>query len=207
MAKKKVMILWSGGIDSSAMLKMYLERTDYEIFATKIIYKSKSNCCNDRIDKELQAIAKLKPKLQAIRPFQYHEIIVDNPNQVLGTDVPIFGTLAIYPAQTFKIDEIVIGFVSDIRHEQLKYVLQKIDLLNHISELFYINSKGIWSSFPKFVVPKFYNKKKYYMEQLGDLVMDTWFCRYPAKAGNTNGCGYCVACSHVKKVLPEMIQL
>ena len=191
MAAKKIMILWSGGIDSTAILKSYLEKTDYEIFATKIIYNTQSESIL-RIVKEKQAIEKLLPKLLKIRSFHYNEIIVEYPNVAMGTDVPIFGTLAIYPAYTFGCTEIVIGYVSDIRTEQLKYVLQKNEVLTLIS---------------KFTIPIYYNTKMKYIEILGDLVKDVWFCRFPKLAENTNGCGKCVACQHVKRSLPQLIEL
>ena len=206
MAAKKIMILWSGGIDSTAILKSYLEKTDYEIFATKIIYNTQSESIL-RIVKEKQAIEKLLPKLLKIRSFHYNEIIVEYPNVAMGTDVPIFGTLAIYPAYTFGCTEIVIGYVSDIRTEQLKYVLQKNEVLTLISKLFFENSKNIWKWYPKFTIPIYYNTKMKYIEILGDLVKDVWFCRFPKLAENTNGCGKCVACQHVKRSLPQLIEL
>ena len=206
MSDKKVMVLWSGGIDSTAILKQYLEKTDFEIFATKIIYKTKSDSYQ-RILKEKQAIKKLLPKLQNIRSFHYHEITVDYPNVAHGADVPIFGTFAIYPAYTFGCSEIIIGYVSDVRTEQLNYVIEKNYVLTLVSKLFYENSNGIWKWFPKFVIPIYYNTKANYIKELGELINDVWFCRYPQKAENTNGCGYCAACTHVKHSLPQLIEL
>lgn len=204
---EKILILWSGGIDSTATLKLYLENTTYQIIALKIIYKSHSKDSNDRIDKERKAIKILMPHLQSIRPFEYHELLVVNPNEAYGTDVPIFGMLSIYPAYSFGCKYIVIGFVSDIRSEQLKYVIDKINVLNTFSRLFFENSKGIWKFQPKFVMSQFYYPKIRYMIELGELLPLTWFCRFPRKAKNSNGCGSCVACTHIKNVLPEMIKL
>ncbi len=205
--KKKVLVLWSGGIDSTAVLKMYLERTDYNIIALKIVYSTSSINVSERIQKELQAINLLLPHLLNIREFEYKFLTINNPNQCFGADVPIFGTLAIYPAQSFGATEIVIGFVSDVREEQMKYVLQKITKLNKIADLFYSDNKKYWKRKPTFVIPEFYNTKKKYILELGNLVSLCWFCRNPKEADNTNGCGHCHTCNHVKRILPQFIEI
>ncbi len=202
---KKIMILWSGGIDSTATLKMYLEKTDFEIVALKIMYYTKDETVNARINKEKKAIRKILPKLLEIRAFKYTELVVQMPNGVKGTDVPIFGSLAIYPAYSFGCKEIIIGWVKDIRHGQSKYVAKKHELLNKISSLYFEGSKGMWNWFPIFVLSDFYGDKKVYIDYLGEMVLETWFCRFPKRAGKRNGCGVCVACRHIKKILPETI--
>jgi 7-cyano-7-deazaguanine synthase in queuosine biosynthesis len=204
---KKVMILWSGGVDSTATLKMYLEKTDYQIYALKINYKTTGTVTSSRIKKEVKAINTLLPILQNIRPFNFSEVVVNMPNIVAGSDIPIFSTIALYPAYSYGCKEIVIGWVADMRSEQIKYVEAKHRDLNKISYLMQKNSLGWWKWYPKFVLNQFFDTKKNYLLALGELAQHVWFCRNVKLAGNTQGCGICTPCIHIKKISDKLIEL
>lgn len=198
------MVLWSGGIDSTAVLKKYLQDTDHEIVAVKIVYYTKDRVVNMRMDKELSAIDKLKPKLMSIREFAYHRIDVNMPNGARGADLPIFGSMCVYPAYSFGCREIVIGFVSDARAEQFGYVNDMIGDLNGIAEFQHLHNLHYWDWCPEFVLTQFYAPKSDYINSLGALVADCWFCRNPELDDGVNGCGECVTCKHVIKSVNQL---
>ena len=205
-AKKRVLILWSGGIDSTAVLKSYLEKTDFEIVALKINYQT-LNRSKFRINKEIKAIDELLPKLLKIRNFEFKKIFLSIPHSTPGVDVMNFGNISIYAAAAFGCSEIIIGFVSDIRKNQIEYIIHSINKLNKISSILCESNKNIWKVLPKFNIPVYLDTKKNYIESLGLLVKDCWFCREPEKAGETNGCGKCHSCLHVKRSLSQLIEI
>ena len=202
---KRVLILWSGGIDSTSVLKYYLEQTDFDIVALKIKYFTK-NKSKIRIQYELNAIDKLLPLLQLIRPFQYETMEINVPSNMAGVDVLQFGSLAIYPCNSFKCDEIVISFTTDAHNE--KYSHKQVDRLNSISEILYNGNINIWNKKPLFIVHPFLNTKREYILNLNELVKHCSFCRRPFYViNNNNGCGECHACKHVKRSIPQLIEL
>jgi 7-cyano-7-deazaguanine synthase in queuosine biosynthesis len=202
--KKRVLILWSGGIDSTSILKFYLEKTDFEIVALKIKYITTSKSKN-RILKECEAIEKLNPFLQLIRPFQFETMLIEVPTIMAGVDVLQFGNLAIYPCNSFNCEEIVISFTTDAHNE--KYSDYQVSKLNKIAEILYNGNNNIWNKQPKFIVHPFLNTKKIYIENLGELIKYTWFCRRAKTADIYNGCGECHSCLHVKKSIHQIIEI
>ena len=204
--KNKILILWSGGIDSTAVLKWYLENTDIEVVAMKIEYITLS-ISTQRISKEMEAISKLLPKLQKIRTFRFELMKVNIPNYASGGDVLQFGTLSILPAHGFGCEEIVISFTSDYRDANHKTVDKQLIRLNDISRILTEGNKNIWKFQPKFILNPFYNPKYIYIKYLGEMVVDTWFCRNPWDSDNLNGCGECDSCLHVKRSIPQLINI
>lgn len=203
--KKRVLLLWSGGIDSTSVLKYYLEKTDFDIVALKIKYFTK-NKSKIRIQYELEAIKKLLPLLQLIRTFQYEEMTVEVPSNMAGVDVLQFGTLSIYPCNSFKCDEIIISFTTDAHNE--KYSHKQVEKLNQIANVLYNGNVNIWTKKPVFVVHPFINSKREYILNLNELVKHCWFCRQPFNVvDNNNGCGKCHACKHVKRSIPQLIEI
>ena len=203
---KRVLILWSGGIDSTSVLKYYLEQTNFEIVALKIKYIT-SNCSSVRIMRELDAIKKLLPELQSIRPFRYEMVNYKINTNMAGMDVIQFGTMAIYPANSFKCEEIIISFTSDAHNE--KYASVQVAKLNQIADVMYNCNKEMWGRHPRFVVHQFLNTKKDYILNLGNLVKNTWFCRKPTiTKGKVHGCGKCHACNHViRSVSTQLVEI
>ena len=61
----KVLILWSGGVDSTALLKWHLEQTNCEVHAHHVKLLNRGGMVN----KQLNAIKNIEPMLQKIKPF------------------------------------------------------------------------------------------------------------------------------------------
>lgn len=62
----RVMVLWSGGVESTSLLKYLLSESDVEVIAHHIRMTNPEG----RMSRELNAIADLEPRLQTIRPFR-----------------------------------------------------------------------------------------------------------------------------------------
>ena len=66
---KKVIVSWSGGIDSTYVLYHLLKDKDYEVHAHHVKLLNRGSM----MEKQLQAIKILEPMLQKVRPFKYTE--------------------------------------------------------------------------------------------------------------------------------------
>ena len=178
---------------------MYLERTESTILAVHVDYRVNDESA--RANRENEAIMKLLPELQKIREFEF---IKSDLTTYAGSDVMNIGCQAISIAHQHNCKEIVIGFVSDIRHEQIEYVTKKLGILNSIAKQLKKGHGKHWKFTPLFVLPRFYDTKRNYIEVLGNLVSLTWFCRKPQLAKETNGCGICHACKHVLRSVDQI---
>ncbi len=211
MQKENILILWSGGIDSTAYLKWYLENTTHNIVAHHVFYSLTNN--QQRQQKEREAIAKLLPKLQEIRKFTYVESVLAYDTNSVLLDVDILTTFSIPIAVKYQCAKMVIGFVSDIRHEQIVYVAKHITHLNKIAECLYEVSGKIngWKVIPQLHLPEFYGTKQKYIDTLDDLLLDTWWCRgVPDEKGRIilgdKPCGKCMTCKHVERSLDVIMK-
>ena len=63
----KVLILWSGGVDSTALLKFHLEQTNCEVHAHHVKLLNRGGMVN----KQLNAVKNIESMLQKIKPFEF----------------------------------------------------------------------------------------------------------------------------------------
>ena len=199
---KKIMVMWSGGIDSTSVLKQYLEQTDHDIVACHIDYKIGNN--HDRHIMEMDAIMEMEERLQAIRPFEFICPTLWYPSPIFGKDLSILPTVAVPLAYAKKCTEIVIGYVSDARDQQIKYVRKSNRFLNTIALQFALMNDWSWTPHIDKPGNGIYNTKEVYISHIEELLELTWFCRRPHKVNvGERGCGECHTCKHVQRALRD----
>ena len=193
---KRILILWSGGCDSTAILKMYLEKTDYEIIALRVNYKLINNKPRQKL--EQKSINLLLPELKKIRDFQYLEIDVDYPTTDIFKDTVFIGMLSFNIALNNKCTEIILGWTSDVVDTNIRHVNRICNKLNTMIKTYFDANSNyrIWKESSIFVIPEFFDTKSTYIKELGDLFQYTWSCRAPV---NDLPCGRCATCLHIKK--------
>ena len=192
---KKVLILWSGGIDSTSILKQYLEKTNYIIYALNINYITLVS--KQRVNEEQKSINKLLPELLKIRDFKFIKLDYSLESVVILSDMIHLGTLSLSIASQYNINEIILSVVSDARENQDFYINNTLNSLNIITNTMfeYHKNKNYWIVLPIFIIPKFYNTKEIYIKELGYLFELTWSCR----VAKGSPCGKCEPCQHIKR--------
>ena len=200
MNEKKIAILWSGGVDSTSVLKQYLENTNFRILVIHINYVTPNH--DERYVYEMNAVNKMLPVLREIRDFEYTTLNLSYEKDIYSGDLILFASSVFVLAASQGCKEIIIGFVSDIRRNQSFYVKNKLFAMNCLCEV--IAKFDNYKKVPKFKKPMvgIYNTKKKYIERLGDVFPMTHWCRNPTeiKSGE-HGCGHCMPCQHIMKSL------
>ena len=192
------MILWSGGVDSTAVLKLYLEKTKVDIVAVHFNQVFHNNLRRNKF--EQSAVDAIEPELQKIRRFTMITVKVNFNSDLYCRDMVLLPSMAIPLAYTHDCKKIVIGYVSDSREHntQVHHIQLNNSLLNKISRQFYLSSR--WDWIPKFdkAQKNVFGSKEYYIGAIENYFDKTWFCRRPdlTKDGEI-GCGKCHTCKHV----------
>jgi 7-cyano-7-deazaguanine synthase in queuosine biosynthesis len=196
---KKIAILWSGGVDSTSVLKQYLEKTKFEIVAIHVDYIYPNQ--DERHKKEMEAVHELLPQLQKIRPFQYTEIDLVYRENLYSGDLILFAAPVFVQAASMGCKEIIIGFVKDIRYNQDFYVKNKLFAMNSICEVIAKFDKYKRMCRYKKPMQGIYSDKKKYIEELGDLFSLVHWCRNPSLIHlGEKGCGICMPCKHILRI-------
>ena len=192
----KVLILWSGGLDSTSVLKYYLEQTDFEIVTLNVRYLMKNN--RSRQDLENESIKKLLPELLKIRKFKHLQSTLELDIITMFMDVYTIGVHCFNISIAESCNEIVFGFVEDVRPGNIELHTETCRDLNKMIEIFFNMHKKrspIFKVLPVFVMSKFVTNKKEYIKNLGNLMELTWSCRDPK---DNQPCGNCTPCKHIK---------
>jgi len=188
------LILWSGGVESTSLLKQYLSETSDDIFAHYIRMVNPEG----RLASENQAVITLTPLLRDIRPFNlsFSDISICS-GKALPNDIKVLmmiGSAAFYYHQC---DTMYVGCSfedRDIRttvngvHTVIKRpdtwwndfqsLLQPLLKPEHSAkDILPYHPSGDWP-------------KKQHMEYLGELLQYTHSCRRPEKGL----CGKCHSC-------------
>jgi 7-cyano-7-deazaguanine synthase in queuosine biosynthesis len=192
--------MWSGGIDSTYVLAKMLKETDNNIFTHHICLHNFER----RGDAEVQALKKLMPKLQAIRPFMYTENLIDDsrmPTMVYDMARVCFEAGAVskafyhYPKQV-KLDRWTIG-----THEAEGHNWERWEFIGPATRAAeWTKGRTEWIEFE---LPEMVNKKEEmrYLKELG-LLDECWYCRTPipdVELKTYKTCGKCKTCYEVKE--------
>lgn len=200
MINKKVAILWSGGVDSTSVLKQYLEATNFRILVIHLNYVTPNQ--DERYIYEMEAVNRMLPKLKEIRDFEYTTLNLGFEKDIFSGDLILFAASVFVLAASQGCKEIIIGFVSDIRKNQSFYVKNKLFAMNSLCEV--IAKFDNYKRIPRFKKPikGIYGSKSYYIEKLGEVFPLTHWCRNPTeiKQGE-HGCGHCMPCKHITRIL------
>jgi 7-cyano-7-deazaguanine synthase in queuosine biosynthesis len=196
---KKIAILWSGGVDSTSVLKQYLEKTTYEIIAIHVDYSYPNQ--DGRNMEEFKAVKMLLPELRKIRPFKFTQMDLCYRENLYSGDLILFSAPVFVQAASMGCKEIIIGFVKDIRFNQDFYVKNKLFAMNSICEVIAKFDKYKRMCRYKKPMQGIYNGKKNYIKELGGLLPLTHWCRNPSMiAEGEKGCGECMPCKHILRI-------
>lgn len=201
----KQMVLWSGGVESTSLLKQLLTDTDDQIFAH---YIKLHNPEWVRTEYEQKAIQDLSPLLTAIRPFHYSESEISIFD---GTCWPHDGevqyAIGIMAAKHVRSDRLhrahcledsYLGRVDGkggFIYEQPKQQSDRFKNQIEWARPFLRNPIGNWSPPPVEEMCPYmdcYNwPKAKHIEYLGDMFQYTHTCRMPV---NGKICNVCLSC-------------
>lgn len=181
----KVLILWSGGVDSTALLKWHLEQTNCEVHAHHVKLLNRGGM----VDKQLKSVEDMEPILQKIKPFKFTQSV--QYASILG-DVFICLVDGMRIAYNEEYDEVAVGFTtSDNETEDspknLKTLYHMVDACNE-NDVYTDHQIKLTTPLKKFTKEKCWNL-------LGKEIQErVWWCR------EEEICGECFQCKEMKKI-------
>ena len=194
----RIMVLWSGGVESTSLLKYLLSTTTDEIVAHNITIHNPEAV---RIPYEQKAMWDLKPMLTDIRPFEY---TTSEINICTGKAYPHdiefhypIGILAMYCEscrQLMRAQCLEDSYQKETRNGIRKYVkLDEIDTgynqRRQILRPFLKGNDSIETIAPWHETYTWTKAK--HIEYLGDMFQYTWSCRKPVNGKECNKCHAC----------------
>lgn len=206
-----MLVLFSGGVESTALMKYYLTETTEPVTACHIYCP---NRLSNRAHLEWKAVTDLLPHLQAMRPFTFHRIDLNFPFVVRDSEVQV----SVLPALLRHTGEksFVRGLCLEDWHDASGY--RGPEMNQHTARarfgrrmaemvLKYLSYDGngyptpdhlpatTWDELSPFV-PQMLYPKKWHIEYIGDLFPLTWSC---LSAVNDQPCGTCSTCRLLAK--------
>jgi len=191
-----ILVMWSGGIDSTYTLAKLLKETDLKILAHHIFLKN----CENRHLSEQYAVQKLGEKLRAIRPFSYTWNMIDDsylPTIPYDMARVCFEAGAVSKAFYHARDPKFIKKWTIGTHKAEGHWQERWDVISSATR------SAEWSpgrtDFIEFELQPMATKEEEmkYLDGLG-LLEDCWYCRTP-KEGKP--CESCKTCMEVKNAL------
>lgn len=198
----KVLLLWSGGIESTSLLKWQLENTDNEVFAHRIIFHN----YQDRDADEAKAIANLIPLMTAIRPFHYDtsEVSVCE-GQYWPQDKVMYHSLGTMALVHHKCERMLKGYCAEDQwsrvwqfhdHDDVRLSYHRHDSLE---EVYHDKAVMVKAFLPETMnfdeVIKIYDTaywtKSKHCKYLGEMLQYTWSCRKPKLGKECYRCHSC----------------
>ena len=189
-----MLVMWSGGIDSTYTLAKLLHDSSFKIHAHHIVLHNVER----RSNAEVEAIRKLMPKLQQIRPFTFTENFIDDsrmPTMVYDMARVCFEAGAVSKGFYHHPNQIIFDKWTIGTHEAEGHNWERWDVIKHATRA------AEWTKgrekFIEFELQPLVSKKAE-MDYLADLGLldDCWYCRTPF---NSKPCGICKTCGEVKE--------
>jgi 7-cyano-7-deazaguanine synthase in queuosine biosynthesis len=179
----RTLVLCSGGLDSTTALVKLLKETDDEIHCHHIFYYTNEG----RGEAEKEAIEKIIPYCQKIRPFKYTTSIQDYTQIDLPYDIHVCRFLAAQICRHGGIDRVVSGKCKDDTNP--------LDVANAIfSACLCGNPDGVKWYYPVEDMTK-YDEKAYLQKEAPELLDFIHCCRKPIKVnGKWTSCNKCHTC-------------
>ena len=194
----KVVVLWSGGVDSTAALYDVLKNHRDIVFAHHIHFKNRER----RWEAEKDAVDKMLPWLRKnVRDFEYSESTLEMDLKFIGWDIMTSMYIGGIVVRDKKCTRLVLSTNGDDYKQTswrttLSQLLAVITSLTHPTEhqsfpyLWQMASKtskkDLWNSLPEF------------------LKENIWSCRKPNLNGKKDGkwieCGICITCEKLNAV-------
>lgn len=202
----RVMVLWSGGVESTSLMKHLLQETKFQVHAHFIRFKNPEG----RLELEALAIEKLTPMLQAIRPFEYSESEVSIcDGKGLPWDYSIHYTIGVAAMRCHNCVQLLrAGCVEDEwihvlsrdsegqrQHKLVSGGPVLGDLHKRRAKILEHNIVGATSEEVAPWLDFYMHTKGWHMQYLGELAKLTWSCRTPENGAE---CGTCHTCLEMK---------
>ena len=195
----RTMIMWSGGVESTSLVKRYLEATDHEVFTHYVRMNSREG----RMKYEDAAVAALLPRLQAIRPFHHDSSSLELiGGQGLAWDFQVLYPIGLVAMRHHRCTQIHRGLCQEDnwhRQEGLKPMRNPFGKNKEHRHgtlrracLHMLPGDETLDSVAPFL-PEYEWPKALHWANLGELAELTWSCRRPLPNGAT--CGRCHACT------------
>lgn len=195
------MILWSAGIESTTLMKWFLENTAHEVVAHHIHLHNPE----DRDINETNAINALRPELEKIRSFMYTESFVSIcDGRVTPLDREIYHSIGTMAMLGTGCTQLYKGYCAEDQWSRPWKFINGIKQINYVRanslDEAYMDKASVTKAFlPEHL--KFedviqihetaYWTKARHVSYLGDLLKYTWSCRTPI---NETECGKCHSC-------------
>lgn len=179
----KVLILWSGGVDSTALLKWHLEQTNCEVHAhyLKLLNRGDLN------KRQEEAVTSIEPILQKIKSFKFTNSV--QYASVLG-DVFICLVDGMRIAYQKEYDEVAVGFtktdsLDEDSPKNLKTLYTMVDACNE-NDVYTDHQIKLTTPLKKFTKEECWNL-------LGKEIQEkVWWCR------ESEICGECFQCKEME---------
>jgi len=186
----RMIVMWSGGIDSTFKLAYLLRETEYQIHAHHV------NIVNHegRARSERAACTALRRRLKALRAFAYTESTVDHSeHDKIPFDMAIVAFEAGVVARSAdgrRVEPFTHWTIGT--HKAEGHFQRRFDLYEPM-----VNAVCFPGDYPAFEMGKVVTKAEEiaYLEDLG-LLRDCWYCRFPRTG---RACGQCGTCKDVKR--------
>lgn len=199
-SKKHVLLMWSGGIDSTYRLAWLLKETDYKVHAHHVVLRTKE----ERADAEGQAIRRMSLYMQQIRPFSYSENIMDFSElyYVVRDVKAVLFTAGVWSLSYLKHpQQEAFTHWSMGAHlgEEGRFEQWKTDLDHMFWRGFYDSevSKDQQPAFELFPLVSKAEEIRYLEQECN--ISESWYCRTPVhkEGGMLFACGACHTCLEV----------
>ena len=197
-----IMILWSGGVESTSLMKWYLENTDDQIFAH---YIKIDNPERSRRLYELTAISRLIKPLERIRPFVYSVSSISIcSGQAMTYDYKIHNAVGVMAMYHHNCKQLLRAHSLEDQYsrELLPDGSMKVTAYDHgdrwagyrmrvrtMQPL--LRDGDIAEQIQPFHV-NYTQPKQWHMDYLGDLFQHTWSCRLPVEGQPCMKCHSCL---------------
>jgi len=203
-----MLLMWSGGVESTSLLKQLLTETDEKVNAVHVSCPTSAG----RVHLEWGAVCKLEPRLQQIRPFTLHRVDISFPFDVRDSEVQVVVLPALLrhlgetqfmkglcledwkdeagyagPAMTEatnrarfgrRIADLVLGYM---QHDKNHYA--GVDLIDW--------KQKTWEDLSPYHESMHWHKAEH-MRYLGpELLALTWSCLTPVRGSPCGECGTC----------------
>jgi 7-cyano-7-deazaguanine synthase in queuosine biosynthesis len=182
----RLLISWSGGVESTSVLKYFLERTEFPIVSHFIVRISPEN----RNELEQKAVQTLEPLLKRIRPFETSISYVSlDSGSALPMDYEVEIPLSLLVARHRNCSNVLRGNCLE-DNKRARYS-PKEDFDSKVS----LGQGFVFNRDIKQVIPYIHclydEPKRWHIRNLGELFQHTWSCRRPVSGEE---CGTCHSC-------------
>lgn len=188
---KHVLLLWTGGIESTSLLLWLLRCTDWRVHAhhVRLDNPERRECA------EQFAIIDLLPKLRSVRPFEYSESQLSVcGGEALGWDAELIYPIGRVAARHHKCEQVLRGWCAEDEwlraegHPLTPWPGKQKKRFEQIAE----DALGFDAARLAPWLDIYAQPKAWHWQRLGNLAELTWSCRRPVD-GHTP-CGKCHAC-------------